>query len=460
MIKKILIANRGEIAVRIIRACKEMRIKTVAVYSTADKLSLHKELADEAYCIGGARSKDSYLNMNNILSVACLTGCDAIHPGFGFLSENVTFARMVNACGLIFIGPNPDIIEKMGNKATARETMVKAGIPVIPGSEILNTVEEAKIFAKKIKYPVLIKASNGGGGKGMRVAMKANELEDAYNMAKAEAKANFGDDEVYMEKLLIEPKHIEVQILGDKHGNIVHLFERDCSIQRNKQKLIEEAPCTSISKELKERMYKAAVEAAKFVKYDSVGTIEFLVKDNEFYFMEMNTRIQVEHPVTEMITNVDLIKNQILVAENKVLQYTQDDIKLCGHAIECRINAEDIDNNFKPSPGKITDTFMPGGKGVRIDSAIYNYYEVSPFYDSMLLKLIVFAPTRLECIRKLRVALEEIIIDGIKTNIDYHYKVTYTPMFISGSYNISYVEKMAKENDEFDKIVSESKERD
>ncbi len=460
MIKKILIANRGEIAVRIIRACKEMRIKTVAVYSTADKFSLHKELADEAYCIGGARSKDSYLNMNNILSVAHLTGCDAIHPGFGFLSENVEFARMVVSCGLIFIGPNPDIIEKMGNKATARETMISAGVPVIPGSELLPTVEDAKKIAKKIKYPVLIKAANGGGGKGMRVAMEASELEDAYNMAKAEALANFGDDDVYMEKLLIEPKHVEVQILGDKHGNIVHLFERDCSIQRNKQKLIEEAPCTSISKELKERMYEAAIKAAKFVNYDNVGTIEFLVKDNEFYFMEMNTRIQVEHPVTEMITNIDLIKRQIMVSDNTVLDIKQKDIKLCGHAIECRINAEDINNNFKPAPGKITDTFMPGGKGVRIDSAIYNYYEVPPFYDSMLLKLIVFAPTRLECVRKLRVALEEIIIDGIKTNIDYHYKVSYTPSFISGNYDISYVEKMAKENDEFDKIVSESKERD
>ncbi len=447
MIKKILIANRSEIAVRIIRACKEMNIKTVAVYSTADKYALHKELADEAYCIGSPRSKDSYLNMTNILSVACLSGCDAIHPGFGFLSENVVFARMVEQCGLIFIGPNPDIIEKMGNKAIARETMISAEIPVVPGSDVLKSLDEAKAFATKIKYPVLIKASNGGGGKGMRVALSAKELDEAYNMAKAEALANFGDDEVYMEKLLIDPKHVEVQIVGDRHGNVVHLFERDCSIQRNKQKLIEESPCISITNELRNRIYNAAVQAAKFVNYNSVGTIEFLVKDNDFYFMEMNTRIQVEHPVSEMVTNIDLIKTQITIADNLPLSFKQEDIKLLGHSIECRINAEDINNNFRPSCGRIQDLYLPGGKGVRIDSAIYNNYDVPPFYDSMLLKLIVFAPTRLECIRKLRVALEEMIINGIHTNIDYHYKVTYDPTFISGTYDIGFVEKTAKENE-------------
>ncbi|MFI3252487.1 MAG: acetyl-CoA carboxylase biotin carboxylase subunit [bacterium] len=458
MIKKVLIANRGEIAVRIIRACKEMRIKTVAVYSKVDKNSLHVMLADESYCIGGAKSKDSYLNMNNILSAACLSGCDAIHPGYGFLSENAAFARAVIRCGLIFIGPNPDIIEQMGNKSFARKTMIKAGLPVIPGSDVLNNIEEAKKFAKKIKYPVLLKASNGGGGKGMRVVLKEAELEDAYNICKAEALANFGDDEIYMEKLLIDPKHIEVQVVCDQHGNVVHLFERDCSIQRNKQKLIEEAPCTSISKELKESMYEAALSACKFVNYDSVGTIEFLVKDNDFYFMEMNTRVQVEHGVTEMVTDIDIIKTQISIAMHEPLNFKQEDVVINSHCIECRINAEDVDAGFKPTPGKITEIFLPGGKGVRIDGSIYAHYDVSPFYDSMLLKLIVFAPTRLECIRKLRVALEELIIDGVKTNVDYHYMISYIKSFISGNYNIGFVEKLAKETDGFDKIISESKE--
>lgn len=458
MIKKILIANRGEIAVRIIRACKEMRIKTVAVYSKADEFSLHKMLADESYCVGPAKSLDSYLNMNNILSAACLTGCDAIHPGYGYLSENSQFAEMVEKCGLVFIGPNSEVIAKMGNKNEARKTMIEAGVQVVPGSEILKNISQAKTIADEIGYPIILKAANGGGGKGMRVVFKSSELEDSFNITKKEALANFSNSDIYMEKYLIEPKHIEVQILADKHGNVLHLFERDCSIQRNKQKLIEESPCNSITKELKERMYEASIKAAKYVNYDSVGTIEYLVKDNEFYFMEMNTRIQVEHTVTEMVTNIDLVKKQIMIANNQILQFKQKDIKLYSHAIECRINAEDEKDNFKPSSGTIKELYLPGGKGVRIDSGIYANYNVTPFYDSMLLKLIVFAPTRLECIRKLRVALEELIIDGIKTNVDYHYTISYVKSFISGYYNISFVEKLAKETDHFDKIISKSKE--
>ncbi len=457
MIKKILIANRGEIAVRIIRACKEMRIKTVAVYSTADKDSLHRTLADEAYCIGGPRSKDSYLNASNILSAACLSGCDAIHPGFGFLSENPHFAKLVEECGLIFIGPKASVIKLMGDKATARKTMIEAGVPVIPGTDIIIDYTDAINKAESIGYPVLIKATNGGGGKGMRIAQSYDELEDAYNMAKREAMASFGIDEVYMEKLLINPKHIEVQVIGDKLGNVVHLFERDCSIQKNNQKLIEECPAYSLSKQLKERMYEAAIKACKYVNYDSVGTIEFLVLDNEFYFMEMNTRIQVEHPVTEMATNIDIVKKQISVAGGSPLSLQQEDIKIYSHAIECRINACDIKNDFKPTAGTITSLHTPGGKGVRIDSGIYANYEVQPYYDSLLLKLIVFSNSRMECIKKLRVALEELIIEGIETNIDYHYRVSYATYFIQGNYDLGFVDKFAKETDEFDKIFSESK---
>ncbi len=457
MIKKMLIANRGEIAVRIIRACKEMGIKTVAIYSTADASSLHVELADQSVCVGGPKAKDSYLNMSNILSAACLTGCDAIHPGFGFLSENSKFARLVNKCGLVFVGPNPEAIDMMGNKNEARKIMIENKVPVVPGSKgIIESVADGLKVSEEIGYPVLIKASNGGGGKGMRVATSKDNFEDAFYTAKAEAKANFGDDEVYIEKLLNNPKHIEVQILADKFGNVLHLFERDCSLQRRKQKLIEEAPCFSLRNDIKEQMYADAIKACKAVKYDSVGTIEFLydTTTKKYYFIEMNTRIQVEHPITEMITNVDIVKNQIRVAEGLELSLKQEDIKQNGYAMECRINAEDIDKDFAPSPGKITFLHTPGGKGIRIDGSVYTNYEIPPFYDSMILKLIVFAPTRLECIRKMRAALEELIIEGVKTNIEYHYMILHNPVFISGNYNIGFIENFAKEIQDRDKYIS------
>ena len=459
MINKILIANRGEIAVRIIRACKEMGIKTVAIYSTCDKSSLHVQLADEALCVGGPKPKDSYLNISNILSAAEISGCDAIHPGFGFLSENAKFARLCIKCGLIWIGPNPDVIEKMGNKSEAKKTMIKAKVPVVPGSkgEVGNVSDGLKIAAE-IGYPVLIKASSGGGGKGMRVANSENEFEDAFYTAKAEAKANFNDDGVYIEKLLINPKHVEVQIIGDKFGNCIHLFERDCSVQRRKQKMIEEAPCFFLTKETKEKLYADAIKASKAVKYDSVGTIEFVVDEEQnYYFIEMNTRIQVEHPITEMITNVDIVKNQIRVAAGLKLPFTQDDIKQTGYALECRINAEDISKDFAPSPGKITFMNIPGGKGVRVDTASYVGYTIEPFYDSMILKLITFAPTRLECIRKMRIALEELIIEGVKTNIDYQYIILHSPLFIQGNYNTGFIELLQKELSSHDKIISRKK---
>lgn len=459
MIKKILIANRGEIAVRIIRACKEMGIKSVAIYSTADKEALHVQLADEAVCVGGPKAKDSYLNMANIISAASLTGCDAIHPGFGFLSENSKFARLVERCKMTFIGPAPDVIDKMGNKSEARKIMQKAKVPVVPGSKgvVHNAAEGIKIAAQ-IGFPVLIKASNGGGGKGMRTSYSMDDFEDAFYTAKAEAKANFGDDDVYIEKLLLNPKHIEVQILADKHGNVIHLFERDCSVQRRKQKMIEESPCFFLNNDVKEKMYADAVKACKSVKYDSVGTIEFLVDQNQdYYFIEMNTRVQVEHPVSEMVTNVDIIKNQIRIASGLELQYKQEDIKLLGYAMECRINAEDIDRDFTPSPGKITFMNLPGGKGVRIDSSTYVGYEIPPFYDSMILKLITFAPTRLECIRKMRGALEELIIEGVKTNVDYQYMILHSPLFISGNYNIGFIEELQKELVKNEKRISRKK---
>jgi len=459
MIKKILIANRGEIAVRIIRACKEMGIKTVAIYSTADKEALHVQLADEAICVGGPKAKDSYLNMANIISAASLTGCDAIHPGIGFLSENYIFARLVERCQMTFIGPNPDVIDKMGNKSEARKIMQKAKVPVVPGSKgvVHNAAEGVKIAAQ-IGFPVLIKASNGGGGKGMRTSYSEDDFEDAFYTAKAEAKANFGDDDVYIEKLLLNPKHVEVQILADKHGNVIHLFERDCSVQRRKQKMIEESPCFFLNNDVKENMYQDAIKACKSVKYDSVGTIEFLVDQNQdYYFIEMNTRIQVEHPVSEMVTNVDIIKNQIRIASGLELQLKQEDIKLLGYSMECRINAEDIDRDFAPSPGKITFMNLPGGKGVRIDSSTYVGYEIPPFYDSMILKLITFAPTRLECIRKMRGALEELIIEGVKTNIEYQYMILHSPLFISGNYNIGFIEELQKEVVKSEKRISRKK---
>lgn len=425
MIHKILIANRGEIAVRIIRACRELGIQSVAVYSEADKEALHAQLADEAVCIGPAPSKDSYLNMENIISATINTGAEAIHPGFGFLSENQKFAKLCEECNITFIGPSSEIIRKMGNKTEARNTMIEAGVTVIPGwNQNVESVEEGKEIAAKLGYPVIVKAALGGGGKGMRVAMSEEEFENAYLTARKEAGAAFGDDSVYMEHFIEHPRHVEVQILADSYGNVVHLGERDCSIQRNHQKFIEEAPCKAISEELRARMGEQAVKAAKAVGYENAGTIEFLLEnEKDFYFMEMNTRIQVEHPVTEWITGVDLIKEQIKIASKEKLSFTQEDVRMEGHSIECRINAENPEKNFRPSPGKIENLYLPGGKGIRMDTAIYSGYEIPPYYDSMIAKLIVHGTTREEALRKMRSALGEVIIEGIDTNVDYLYEM-------------------------------------
>ncbi|MEE1086930.1 MAG: acetyl-CoA carboxylase biotin carboxylase subunit [Schaedlerella sp.] len=433
MIKKVLIANRGEIAVRIIRACREMGIETVAVYSEADREALHTQLADEAYCIGPAPSVDSYLNMEQIISATVVSGADAIHPGFGFLSENAKFAELCEKCNIIFIGPSSKVIQKMGHKSQARNTMVEARVPVIPGTdEPIFDAEEARKAADRIGYPIIVKAALGGGGKGMRVAQSEEEVESAFNTAQKEAKAAFGDGTMYMEHFVQYPKHIEVQIMADKYGNVVHLGERDCSIQKNHQKLVEESPCIMISEELRQKMGETAVKAAKAANYENAGTIEFLLEsDGRFYFMEMNTRIQVEHPVTEWVTGIDLIKEQIRVADGHPLSFTQEEITLTGHAIECRINAK--------TPGLITDMYLPGGNGVRIDSAIYSGYNVSPHYDSMLAKLIVHAKNREEAIMKMRSALGEVIIEGIQTNIDYQYEIMNHPDYQSGDFNIEFI---------------------
>lgn len=424
MIQKILIANRGEIAVRIIRACREMGIRTVAVYSEADKEALHTQLADEAICIGAAPSRDSYLNMENIISATIVSGAEAIHPGFGFLSENARFAQLCEECNIIFIGPSSQVIKSMGNKTEARSTMEQAGVRVIPGwNSPIETIEECRKIAEKLTYPVIVKAALGGGGKGMRTALCEEELENAYLSARKEAGAAFGDDTVYMEHFFEHPRHVEFQILADREGNVVHLGERDCSIQRNHQKFIEEAPCVAISEELRETMGAEAVKAAKAVGYVNAGTIEFLLEEDKFYFMEMNTRIQVEHPVTEWITGVDLIKEQIRIASGRKLSMTQEDICFTGHSIECRINAENPEKNFRPSPGRITELYLPGGKGIRVDTAIYSGYEVPPYYDNMLAKLIVHAKNRKEAIRKMKSALGETIIEGIDTNVDYLYDI-------------------------------------
>lgn len=447
MFKKILIANRGEIAVRIIRACKEMGIKSVAIYSVADKEALHVQLADEAVCVGPVLATMSYLNMENILSAAVLMGAEAIHPGFGFLSENPKFARLVKECGLVFIGPNADVIEEMGNKSRARQVTIDAGVPVVPGSSgNVATAEEALEVATIIGYPVLIKATNGGGGKGMRVVHRKEDLIDLFNIAKTEAKANFGDDNVYLEKYVVNPKHIEFQLIGDAHGNYVHLFERDCSIQRNHQKMIEEAPCRGLSEKTRNDMADDVIKLAKATKYSSVGTLEFIVdKDENYYFIEMNTRIQVEHPVTEMITGIDLIKEQIKVATGAKLSFTQAEVKVNGYAIECRINAEDPMNNFRPSAGKIENLIVPGGFGVRVDSMIYPHYSISPFYDSMILKLIVHGKNRLEAIKKMRRALEELFIDGITTNNELHYYIMHQVDFVKGNFDTSFVDKILEQ---------------
>ena len=447
MIRKILIANRGEIAIRIIRACREMGIETVAVYSEADREALHTQLADEAVCIGPAAAKDSYLNMEQIISATMITGADAIHPGFGFLPKTSQFAKLCEACHITFIGPDSDIIARLGNKAVARQTMVDAGVPVIPGCQkALTDVKEALEIAKGIGFPVIVKAVLGGGGKGMRVAYNEDEFENAFLMAQKESGLAFGDESMYLEHFVENPRHIEFQILADNYGNVIHLGERDCSVQRNHQKVIEESPSAVVDEELREKMGQAAVLAAKAAGYKNAGTIEFLLeKDKSFYFMEMNTRIQVEHPVTEWVTGIDLIKAQIRIADGEKLKWKQEDIQITGHAIECRINAEDPSKNFRPCPGRITDMYLPGGKGVRIDSAIYSGCEVSPYYDSMITKLIVFAATRKEAIAKMHRALGEVIIEGITTNIDFLYEIMERPDYQEGDFTIQYLEKVLEE---------------
>ena len=441
MIRKVLIANRGEIAVRIIRACRELGIKTVAIFSEIDKDAMHTELADEAICVGTSKSKDSYLNESNILSAAVVTGCNAIHPGFGFLSEKASFASMCEECNIKFIGPSSETISIMGNKSMAREIMKKANVPVIPGSDgLINNIEEAKIEAKKIGYPIMIKASSGGGGKGIRIVPNESELENAYFTAKTEAKNNFGDDSVYMEKFIENPRHIEFQILADSFGNVIHLGERDCTIQRRNQKVLEEAPSIILSNKLREKMGIAAVNAAKAVNYINAGTIEFLLdKHGDFYFMEMNTRIQVEHPVTEMITNVDIVKEQLNIANGKELSLSQDDIVIEGHAIECRINAENPNKGFAPCPGKINFLNIPGGNGIRVDSAVYNGYSIPPTYDSMIAKLIAHGKTREEAIRKMLRALDEFVIDGVDNNIDFQISILNNELFRLGNYDTSFI---------------------
>ncbi len=459
MFKKILIANRGEIALRIIRTCMEMNIDTVAVYSTADADALHAKLATEAICIGSERSSDSYLNMNAIIAAAEATGCDAIHPGYGFLSENAEFADLCEENGIAFIGPTGDIIRKLGDKSAARQLMMQAGVPVVPGSKgALASVEEGIALADETGYPVLIKASAGGGGRGMRRVFDPKDFRRMYEEAGSEAEACFGNGELYLEKLVIEPKHIEFQILADNKGNVIHLGERDCSIQRRNQKLIEETPSRALTPELRERMGEAAVKAAKAGGYRSAGTVEFVLgKDGGFYFIEMNTRIQVEHPITEMITGTDIVREQIRIAAGLTLESTQDDVKFEGHAIECRINAEDPANGFRPCPGKVDFIHLPGGHGVRVDTALYNNCEISPYYDSLAAKIITFGKTRLEAIRIMRRALEELMIDGITTNESLSYLILHDPEFMRGEYDTGFIDSkldsFVKWNRLYDEII-------
>lgn len=440
---KILVANRGEIAVRIIRACRELGISTVAVYSEADRESLHVRLADEAYCIGPSAAKDSYLNLTNMMSVAALTECDAIHPGYGFLSENADFAEICETCNITFIGPSASAISRMGDKSVAKMTMKNADVPVIPGSDgLVADIEEAVAVARRIGYPVIIKATAGGGGRGIRLAEDEEMLVREITTAQQEAQKAFGNPGVYLEKYLTGMKHVEIQIIADKHGNVCHLGERDCSVQRRRQKLVEEAPCPVMSPALRERMGQAAVRAARAVEYSGAGTIEFLLgPDEQFYFMEMNTRIQVEHPVTEMITGIDLIKEMIAVAEGAPLSFEQKDVRFDGWAIECRINAEDPDRGFMPSPGRIGFYLPPGGPGVRVDSAAYPNYAISPHYDSMIAKLIVWAPTREEAVARARRALGEFMVEGVKTTIPFHQKLLAHPIFAKGTFDIKFLEE-------------------
>lgn len=443
MFKKILIANRGEIALRIIRACREMDIQTVAVFSEADRDALHVRAADQAVCIGPHPSAKSYLNIPNIISAAELTGVDAIHPGYGFLSENARFAEICESCGIAFIGPSPRAIETMGDKATARKTMIEAGVPVVPGSkEVITDLDTASVLAEEIGYPIMIKASAGGGGKGMRIAQNAKELIKSIQAAQNEAQAAFGNSEVYLEKYVEEPRHIEFQILADKHGNVIHLGERDCSLQRRNQKLLEEAPSSALTPELRKVMGDAAIKAAQAANYSSVGTIEFLLdKHNNYYFIEMNTRIQVEHPVTELVTGVDLLKEQIRVAAGEHLTLKQDDVQIRGWAIECRINAENPDKNFMPSPGTIEFYHVPGGPGVRVDSAAYQGYAIPPYYDSMVGKLIVWGADREEALQRMKRALEEFVIEGIHTTIPFHLKVLDNAFFRRGEVYTNFIQR-------------------
>lgn len=444
MINKVLIANRGEIAVRIIRACREMGIETVAVYSEADASALHVQLADEAVCIGPAASKDSYLNMENIISATVISGADAIHPGFGFLSENARFAEMCRQCHITFIGPSPELIHRMGNKSEARKTMMEAGVPVVPGTkEPVFEAAEGKKIADAMGYPVMIKASSGGGGKGMRIAASSEEFEEKFRLAQMESVSSFNDDTMYIEKYIEAPRHIEFQILGDAYGHVIHLGERDCSIQRRHQKVLEESPSPAMTEELRKKMGDTAIRAAKAVGYESAGTIEFLLDKNEnFYFMEMNTRIQVEHPVTESVTNVDLIKSQIRIASGEALNIRQEDVVFKGHAIECRINAENPEKNFRPSPGKINHLHLPGGKGIRVDTAVYAGYTIPSYYDSMIAKVIVLGKSRNEAIKKMKSALSEFIVGGIDTNVDFQMEIMNNARFQSGDFSTDFIEQM------------------
>ena len=443
MLKKVLIANRGEIAVRIIRACREMGIRTVAIYSEADKNALHVQLADEAICVGPAPSNKSYLNVKAILEAACLTGADSIHPGFGFLSENPNFAKICQETGIKFIGPDYKLIELLGNKSKAKETMKRAGVPVVPGSDgLIYSKEQAVNLAEQIKYPVMLKASAGGGGRGIRIAYSKEELEKEYDIVKQEAKVAFNDDSLYLEKFVENPRHVEIQILADEHGNCIHLGERDCSVQRRNQKVLEETPSGILDEKTRKKMGEVAVKAVKEIGYSNAGTIEFLVdKNKDFYFMEMNTRIQVEHPVTEMVTGVDIIKEQIKIAGGEELTYKQEDIKFEGHSMEVRINAENPDKNFMPCPGTITGLHLPGGNGIRVDTAIYSGYTVPPTYDSMLAKLIVHGKNREESIAKMKSAVAEFVVEGITTNIDFLLKILENENFKTNNYDTSFIKK-------------------
>ena len=443
MINKVLIANRGEIAVRVIRACKEMNIKTVAIYSEADKDALHVRLADEAVCVGPAKSSDSYLNEKNILEAACLTGADSIHPGFGFLAENAKFAKMCEECNIKFIGPSYETIELMGNKINSKKLMKENDVPVIEGSkDKLNSYSQAQNLAQSIGYPVILKASAGGGGKGIRIVFKEQDLEDMLSLVKQEAKNAFGDDTIYMEKYIQNPRHVEIQILSDMYNNCVYLGERDCSVQRNNQKILEEAPSTVLNNAMRKAMGESAVRAAQAANYEGAGTVEFLVdSSNNYYFMEMNTRIQVEHPVTEMMTGIDIVKQQLKIASGKRLDLVQDKIKPRGHSIECRINAENPYKNFMPSPGKITKLVLPGGNETRVDTAVYEGYTIPPYYDSMIAKLIVHARTRNDAILKMKRALDECIIEGIDTNIEFLKSILSNEKFKSGEFTTAIIKE-------------------